>query len=109
MTAISIAPPRFRPTFVAAILLVVANAVDLGLTYWALNHGAHEVNVVMRFVLRYPLLAWWFKLMAPTVIAIRIVRDKSHTTWLDKYGPWIAAGISSSVVMWNLLVINGVI
>lgn len=103
------APPRFRPTFVAAALLVAANVADLGITYWALRHGGREGNVVMQFVLRYPLLAWWLKILAPTIIAVRIVRDSSHTTWLDKYGPWIAASVSSSVVAWNLLVINGAI
>lgn len=107
MTAITAPQPRVRPTFIAAVLLVAANAVDLGLTYWALRHGAHEVNIVMRFLLRYPVLAWWIKLMAPTIIAVRIIRDKHHSTWLDKYGPWVAAGVSSTVVVWNLLVING--
>ena len=59
----------FRKYTTEKVAFISLNAVDLVLTLFAMNFGAHEINPLMRGMISSPLAIYTTKLIIPLILA----------------------------------------
>ncbi len=80
---------------------ITLNAVDLGSTLWALDHGAQELNPIVAQVIHLPAF-WVAKLVIISLIFLYLGRMGNKNPWWFLY-LCISVGIYVLVVANNLL------
>jgi hypothetical protein len=95
-------PPKRSLVWIAAILIVVCNLIDIASTIYIISLGGQELNPLAAFLLQYNLL-WPFKVSIVGWIALG--------AWLSRHEPmrarvrlmWAVACVYVVVVAWNVI------
>lgn len=86
---------------VAAILLLALQVGDIASTYYALNHGANELNPIAQFLIDTHLIIP-SKILIVGMIIWGAAKDRIKHLW-SVCAIWFIAGLYTMVVFMNLL------